>query len=262
MHQIAVVIVSLGPRKDTLKTSDNTSGSPLHRPSVQTASALTASAVATTDSDHERETPLETISKVVTLPVAQSSMDQTSPLLVKQATIQQQQHPMQLEKQQLSFHATDQTVALKIVAEPLEKIFEDKQVRKKRDALEKELKALKKTHDKDKIKVTTQKSGDLSDGIRKSKFGMGNKLVKRFSSKNMADMSIRIPPCASDADSCDNSAQAERLKQICRDHASSYRDVLEKYHEVIYNLAEDILRQSQESQIKQLKVSCEVFGSL
>ncbi|XP_065085060.1 1-phosphatidylinositol 4,5-bisphosphate phosphodiesterase classes I and II isoform X2 [Ochlerotatus camptorhynchus] len=244
-------------RKDTLKASENTSGSPLHRPSVQTASALAASAAASTDSDHEREMPLEMISKVVTLPVAQSSMDQTSPLLVKQATIQQQHHPLQLEKQQLSFHAADQTDARKIVAEPLEKIFEDKQVRKKRDALEKELKTLKKNHDKEKIKVTTQKSGDLSDGIKKSKFGMGNKLVKRFSSKNMADMSIRIPPCASDADSCDNSAQAERLKQICRDHASSYRDVLEKYHEVIYNLADDLLRQSQESQIKQLKTQHE-----
>lgn len=254
-HQIAVVIVSLGPRKDTLKSSDNASGSPLHRPSVHPVSALAAAAASGTDSDHERETPLEMISKVVALPVAQPSLEQTSPLLVKQATIQQQQHPLQSERQQLSFQGSDHADAPKIVAEPLEKIFEDKQVRKKRDALEKELKALKKSHDKEKIKVTTQKSGDLTEGIKKSKFGMGNKLVKRFSSKNMADMSIRIPPCATDADSCDNSAQAERLKQVCRDHASSYQEVLEKYHEVIYNLVEELLRQSQENQMKQLKVT-------
>ncbi|KXJ69931.1 hypothetical protein RP20_CCG025387 [Aedes albopictus] len=245
------------PKKDTLKSSDNASGSPLHRPSVQPVSALAAAAASGTDSDHERETPLEMISKVVALPVAQPSLEQTSPLLVKQATIQQQQHPLQSERQQLSFQGSDHADAPKIVAEPLEKIFEDKQVRKKRDALEKELKALKKSHDKEKIKVTTQKSGDLTEGIKKSKFGMGNKLVKRFSSKNMADMSIRIPPCATDADSCDNSAQAERLKQVCRDHASSYQEVLEKYHEVIYNLVEELLRQSQENQMKQLKAQHE-----
>ncbi|XP_062547910.1 1-phosphatidylinositol 4,5-bisphosphate phosphodiesterase classes I and II isoform X1 [Armigeres subalbatus] len=251
------VIVSLGPRKETLKSSDNASGSPLNRPTVHPVSTLAGSAGVSTDSDHERETPLEVISKVVALPVAQPSLEHTSPMLVKQATIQQQQHPLQSEKQQLSFHASDHADVPKIVADPLEKIFEDKQVRKKRDALEKELKALKKSHDKEKIKVTTQKSGDLSDGIKKSKFGMGNKLVKRFSSKNMADMSIRIPPCITDADSCDNSAHAERMKQICRDHASSYQEVLEKYHEVIYNLAEDLLKQSQENQMKLLKAQHE-----
>lgn len=178
-------------------------------------------------------------------------------MLVKQVTIQQQPTTIP-EKQDSKGHATagaDHTIS-KIVADPLEKIFEDKQVRKKRDALEKELKALKKSHDKEKMKLTSQKSGDLTDGIKKSKFGMGNKLVKRFSSKNMADMNIRIPPCVNpDGDNaCDNSAHAERLKQICRDHASSYRDVLEKYHEVIYNLADDLLRQSQENQMKQMKV--------
>lgn len=248
------MIVSLGPRKDTLKTSDNVTGSPKHRTSIQPPSTTGATESST---DHERETPLEIISKVVALPVAQSSVDRTSPMLVKQVTIQQQPTTIQ-EKHDSKGHTTagaDHTIS-KIVADPLEKIFEDKQVRKKRDALEKELKALKKSHDKEKMKLTSQKSGDLTDGIKKSKFGMGNKLVKRFSSKNMADMNIRIPPCVNpDGDNaCDNSAHAERLKQVCRDHASSYRDVLEKYHEVIYNLADDLLRQSQENQMKQMKV--------
>lgn len=245
------------PRKDTLKTSDNVTGSPKHRTSIQPPSTTGATESST---DHERETPLEVISKVVALPVAQSSVDRTSPMLVKQVTIQQQPTTIQ-EKHDSKGHTTagaDHTIS-KIVADPLEKIFEDKQVRKKRDALEKELKALKKSHDKEKMKLTSQKSGDLTDGIKKSKFGMGNKLVKRFSSKNMADMNIRIPPCVNpDGDNaCDNSAHAERLKQICRDHASSYRDVLEKYHEVIYNLADDLLRQSQENQMKQMKTNME-----
>ncbi|XP_055591839.1 1-phosphatidylinositol 4,5-bisphosphate phosphodiesterase classes I and II isoform X2 [Uranotaenia lowii] len=254
-EQLAVLQEDMEPdedesctRKDTLKASDNVTSSPKHRVSAM------AAASASVDSDHDvRETPLEAISKVVALPVAQSSIDQTSPLLVKQATIPQQSHPPQQEKS----HSTEQTEIKKIIADPLEKIFEDKQVRKKREALEKELKTLKKNHDKEKIKVTAHKSGDLSDGIKKSKFGMGNKLVKRFSSKNMADMNLRIPPCAVDGDSSDNSAQAERLKQLCRDHASSYREVLEKYHEIIYNLAEDLLRQSQEAQMKQMKVQLE-----
>lgn len=227
---------------------------------MQTASAIMTAASAPTENDHERETPLEMISKVVSLPVAQSSIDQTSPLLIKQATIQQQHHLAQQEKHyQQSQQPADQADANKMVADPLEKIFEDKQVRKKRDALEKELKTLKKNHDKDKIKVTSQKSGDLSDGIKKSKFGMGNKLVKRFSSKNMADMSIRIPPCPTEADTEDNNVHAEKLKQICREHASSYREVVEKYHEVIYNLVEDLLKQSQENQMKQLKVGAGFF---
>ncbi|XP_053696372.1 1-phosphatidylinositol 4,5-bisphosphate phosphodiesterase classes I and II isoform X2 [Sabethes cyaneus] len=260
-EQLAVLQEDMEPveddscaRKDTLRTADFATGSPKHRASVQVSSlSSVVAAAASTDSDHDhRETPLEAISKVVALPVAQPSFDQPSPLLVKQSTIQSDRHQPSAQS------STDQSAdSGKIVADPLEKIFEDKQVRKKREALEKELKALKKSHDKEKIKVTSQKSGDLSDGIKRSKFGMGNKLVKRFSSKNMADMNIRIPPCSTDADACDNSVHGEKLKQICRDHASSFRDVLEKYHEVIYNLAEDLLRQSQENQMKQLKVQLE-----
>lgn len=74
-----------------------------------------------------------------------------------------------------------------IKAEPMEKILEHKQIREKRDALEKKLKTLRKNHDKEKLKLSTQKGGDLPDGAgaKKSKFYMSNKLVKRLSSKNM-----------------------------------------------------------------------------
>lgn len=75
-----------------------------------------------------------------------------------------------------------------IKAEPLEKILEHKLIREKREALEKKLKSLRKTHEKDKLKLSSQRSGDVTDGAtssKKSKFYMSTKLVKRLSSKNM-----------------------------------------------------------------------------
>lgn len=71
-----------------------------------------------------------------------------------------------------------------IVAEPLSRILEHKTVREKRLEMEKKLESLRKKHDKEKIRVTTQRSGDLSESIRMSKF-YSNKLVKRLSSKNL-----------------------------------------------------------------------------
>lgn len=76
-----------------------------------------------------------------------------------------------------------------IKAESLEKILENKLIREKREALEKKLKSLRKAHDKEKLKLSTQRGTDATDGstgsAKKSKFYMGNKLVKRLSSKNM-----------------------------------------------------------------------------
>lgn len=79
----------------------------------------------------------------------------------------------------------DAANAVNIEAESLERILENKQVREKRMEMEKKLESLRKKHDKEKVRVTAHRSGDLSDGIRKSKFYMNNKLVKRLSSKNM-----------------------------------------------------------------------------
>lgn len=73
-----------------------------------------------------------------------------------------------------------------IVAEPFEKILESKLIKEKRDALEKKLKSLRKTHDKEKLKVSLQlKNSEPTETNKKSKFYMSNKLVKRLSSKNM-----------------------------------------------------------------------------
>ncbi|XP_052868298.1 1-phosphatidylinositol 4,5-bisphosphate phosphodiesterase classes I and II isoform X2 [Anopheles cruzii] len=282
------VVVSLGLSKgkgDTLnKSSDNnTVGSPARqqRPTGQQTQA---------ESDAEREAPLEVVTKIVSpMPMAQPSLDGHSapgsagvrpptaatvhvtssggggppittttnvPLGTAAGTADSATHHQHQQQHQDG--------SGKIVADPLEKIFEDKQIRKKREALEKELKALKKGHDKEKLKIhAAQKGSELAGGggadgpLKKSKFAMGNKLVKRFSSKNMADMNVKVPPCATSDTDVTGDAQAERLRQICREHASSYREVLEKYHEIIYGLAEDLLRQSQESQLKQLKTQLE-----
>lgn len=72
-----------------------------------------------------------------------------------------------------------------IVAEPLDKILDNKLVREKRAEMERKLETMRKKHDKEKLRVTSQRSGDLTESIRKSKFYMNNKLVKRLSNKNM-----------------------------------------------------------------------------
>lgn len=71
-----------------------------------------------------------------------------------------------------------------IVAEPLEKILENKLVKEKKLELDKKLEALRKKHEKEKMRLQSQKSGDFGSEKR-SKFYMSHKLVKRLSSKNM-----------------------------------------------------------------------------
>ncbi|XP_052899038.1 1-phosphatidylinositol 4,5-bisphosphate phosphodiesterase classes I and II [Anopheles moucheti] len=266
------VVVSLGTNKkgDTLKSSENnTTSSPARQRSVagNQSSHGAAGTVGTAESDAEREPPLEAITKMVALPVAQSSsVDHPNIPASKQSTAREPTvGPIITTTTNTSSAGVGDSAnhpdGGKIVADPLEKIFDDKQIRKKREALEKELKALKKSHDKEKLKIhAAQKSTDVGGDapVKKSKFGMGNKLVKRFSSKNMADMNVKVPPCASASDAdVTGDAQSERLRQICRDHAGSYREVLEKYHEIIYTMAEDLLRQSQDAQMKQLKTQLE-----
>lgn len=40
---------------------------------------------------------------------------------------------------------------------------------------------------------------------------------------------------------------------LCREHATSYRELLEKYYEQIFSIAENLLQKSQENQMQQLK---------
>ncbi|XP_035778864.1 1-phosphatidylinositol 4,5-bisphosphate phosphodiesterase classes I and II-like isoform X2 [Anopheles albimanus] len=280
----------LTKKGDTLKSSDNNTSNAISgsSPARQRTlggpqSPLQSTAATGGESDGgEREAPLEAITKMVSMPVAQSSLDHSTtggggtgrPTYATVSSSQPSSGasgagPIITTTTNMS--GTGGTGAGggdaasdggKIVADPLEKLFEDKQIRKKREALEKELKALRKAHDKEKLKIqaATAKGGELAGGegpVKKSKFGMGNKLVKRFSSKNMADMNVKVPPCASSDTDGTGDVHSERLRQICREHATSYREVLEKYHEIIYGLAEELLRQLQDGQMKQLKTQLE-----
>lgn len=183
-------------------------------------------------------------------------------------------------KTSVSAPCTNEPIEMDISAETLEKILENKLVREKRLEMEKKLESLRKKHDKEKLRVTSHKSGDLTDGIRKSKFYMGNKLVKRLSSKNI-DVPMQIPPCpmdlteTSDVESSTTTgggigvvgvaagekppvtrSQSERLLMVCREYSASYREIQEKYHEMIYSTADKLLRTSQTNQMKQLRVRC------
>lgn len=70
-----------------------------------------------------------------------------------------------------------------IVAEPVEKILENKLVKEKKLELDKKLENLRKKHEKKKITLQTQKSSDFG-GEKRSKL-MNMKLLRRISNTNM-----------------------------------------------------------------------------
>lgn len=154
----AVVIISLGPNKKEMRSLDVISGSPKHRASIATASSMSMDA--TLDSGE-----------------CDISGGASSHFIQHQQSLDQSTSQAKM--------AADAMEIVDIVAEPLEKILEHKLVKEKRLEMEKKLESMRKKHDKEKLRVSSQRSGDLTDGIRKSKFYMNNKLVKRLSSKNM-----------------------------------------------------------------------------
>lgn len=52
-------------------------------------------------------------------------------------------------------------------------------------------------------------------------------------------------------------SQSERLILVCREFSTAYQEIQEKYHEIIYSTAEKVMRNSQTSQMKQLKTMLE-----
>lgn len=157
---ISVVIVSIGATKKEMRSLDVVSGSPKHRTSIVAASSLSV------DTGLESECDISGASSHIIQ--HQPSLDQTMTTTSKALAT-----------------ATEPSEMINISAEPLEKILEHKLVKEKRLEMEKKMETMRKKHDKEKLRVSSQKSGDLTDGIRRSKFYMNNKLVKRLSSKNM-----------------------------------------------------------------------------
>lgn len=152
------MIVSIGATKKEMRSLDVVSGSPKHRTSIVATSSLSV------DTGLESECDISGASSHIIQ--HQPSLDQTTASKAITTT-------------------TEPSEMINICAEPLEKILEHKLVKEKRLEMEKKMETMRKKHDKEKLRVSSQKSGDLTDGIRRSKFYMNNKLVKRLSSKNM-----------------------------------------------------------------------------
>jgi phosphatidylinositol phospholipase C, beta len=150
---------TMGTLKKEIKPSDTASSSPKHRASIGTANQITVEPVLELSSSENN--------------VASgggNSFVQLPPEPVKAATLPRLQNEIPMTNE-----------ADEIVAETLEKIFEHKSIREKREALEKKIRGLKKSHDKKKVEVV---QGDIRDGKKSSIFS-SNRLVKRLSSKNM-----------------------------------------------------------------------------
>ncbi|XP_036340681.1 1-phosphatidylinositol 4,5-bisphosphate phosphodiesterase classes I and II isoform X3 [Rhagoletis pomonella] len=245
-------INSCGQKKE-LRPFESTTMSPKHRPSIIAATVTnvevssgveqdTADAITTAGPGFTHQHSLES--------TAQTSMRQ----------VESSQFDLDL-----------------VHAEPLDKILDHKMVREKRFEMEKKLESLRKKHDKEKIKIAMQKSSPI-DGNKKAMFNIATKLKKRLSNRSLncisfSDTGAEVPPCLPDigninevctdgatciegeSPSLGTRSQQERMLSSCREYSSQMRDIQEKYHEVIYALAEKVLRNSQANQIKQLKAS-------
>ncbi|KAM8718074.1 hypothetical protein ACLKA7_004734 [Drosophila subpalustris] len=270
------VFVQVGGQKKELRPVESLATSPKHRASISTVAAFSVELPADRidgiggggagggggGAGNRNDDSVSTI--VVTSIQHQHSLDQSVSTSIRQ--VESSQFDVDL-----------------VLAEPLEKILDHKSVREKRLEMEKKLESLRKKHDKEKLKIAGQKSSPL-DGGRKPKFTITNKLVKRLSNKSLNCLSpysepgVEVPPCPLDlGDSSEESAgaaelsqeeaagvasssslegtQESRLRYACRDYTAQYRELQEKYHEAIYTAAEKVLKNSQISQMKQLKAS-------
>lgn len=149
---------TVGTLKKEIKQTDTASSSPKHRSSIGTSNQIHV------EPSSEHSTSENNLASGGNPTIQFSSVEP-----IKSATLPRP--PPEVT----SNEADD------IVAETLEKIFEHKTIREKREALEKKIRALKKSHDKKKVEVM---QNEIGDGKKSSIFS-SNRLVKRLSSKNM-----------------------------------------------------------------------------
>ncbi|XP_029160084.1 1-phosphatidylinositol 4,5-bisphosphate phosphodiesterase classes I and II isoform X2 [Nylanderia fulva] len=157
-----------------------------------------------------------------------------------------------------------------IVAESWEKLMENKLVREKKMELEKKLESLRKKHEKEKVRMQSQK-GSLDGEKHRSKF-YSNRLVKRLSSKNMSFSSevglstLAMPESSEYPENPENRegndgtsrgiprSQSERFLAICKVHVQQERELQEKYYDSLFTTVEKVMRASQANQLKMLQV--------
>lgn len=163
------MLVSLGSKKE-LRSLEVVRTSPKHRASIAATSSFSMDA--TIGNEHDHSSSASAIQPIQ----HQLSLDQSCSTSKASTAI--------TSSSSIAITA-ELSECNDIVAETLEKILDNKLVREKRTEMEKKLETMRKKHDKEKLRATSHRSGDLTDGIRKSKFYMNNKLVKRLSNKNL-----------------------------------------------------------------------------
>lgn len=158
-----------------------------------------------------------------------------------------------------------------IVAESLEKLLEHKLVKEKKSELERKLDTLRKKHAKKRQTVQSQKSVDLPE--KRTRL-MNMKLVKRLSSKNFVSgvLSSESPSteplenivCGAISEPCTSTNNpgetlglprsiSERLLSIDQELVVREKQLREKYHDLIFETLDKVLRISQTNQVKMLK---------
>ncbi|KAK9508249.1 hypothetical protein O3M35_007949 [Rhynocoris fuscipes] len=158
-----------------------------------------------------------------------------------------------------------------IKADPIETFMDSKIVKEKKIELEKKLEALRKKQDKEKMRLQSSLDPDKS----KSKFYMTNKLVKRLSSKNMyrcfrdssadsgdgrggggggggGEQAPTAEEGTTDVGRSIPRSRSERMLAVFKDHICQERELLEKYHELIFASAHKAMLASQSQQLKLL----------
>ncbi|XP_011066449.1 PREDICTED: 1-phosphatidylinositol 4,5-bisphosphate phosphodiesterase classes I and II isoform X3 [Acromyrmex echinatior] len=157
-----------------------------------------------------------------------------------------------------------------IVAENLEKLMENKLVKEKKMELEKKLESLRKKHEKEKMRLQSQKAS-IDGEKHRSKFYMSNRLVKRLSSKTISFSSevglstLTMPETSECPEDTENRegiegtrglprSQSERFLAVCKAHVQQERELQEKYYENLFATVEKVMRASQSNQLKMLQV--------
>ncbi|XP_025835064.1 1-phosphatidylinositol 4,5-bisphosphate phosphodiesterase classes I and II-like [Agrilus planipennis] len=163
----------------------------------------------------------------------------------------------------------DVIVNEEVSAETLEKILENKYVKEKKVELDRKIENLRKKYEKRKFSVQAFKSNESCE--KRSKI-MNIKLVKRLSNKNIVSSGLftmdssNVESAASAEEVTESStsesikpppyllrSKPEKLLEITKEYVLQEKELREKYHEIIFNTAERIMKTSQSEQLKALK---------
>ncbi|XP_015521246.2 1-phosphatidylinositol 4,5-bisphosphate phosphodiesterase classes I and II [Neodiprion pinetum] len=160
------------------------------------------------------------------------------------------------------------TVNDEIVADSFEKLMENKLIKDKKMELDKKLESLRKKHEKEKMRIQSQK-GSLDGEKHRSKFYVSQMLVKRLSSKNIFSSEVGLSTqLLAETSECSEAeqrdgvegiprglprSQSERLLAVCKEHVLQERELQEKYHDSLFATLEKIMKVSQSNQLKLLK---------